>query len=247
MKEELIKLGLTEGEAKVYLALLRLGSSTVGPIIKKAKVANSKVYSILQRLIEKGLASYVLKEKTKYFNAVPPTRLSDYLDKQEQELQQNRTILKALIPGLRKAGIPDVEQEAEIFEGFKGVKTAYERLLENNTRKDQLLFFYIYDKEHFKLQNLFYKQAFHYYKKLGIKLRGVGTREYQKSKDFEKPPSFMDLRFVDFPLPSMVDIYQDKVLITSWTEKPLAYLIHSKEISKNFKKYFETVWKSAKK
>ena len=38
---ELLKIGLTEGEAKVYLALSELGSSTVGPIVKKTKVANS--------------------------------------------------------------------------------------------------------------------------------------------------------------------------------------------------------------
>jgi sugar-specific transcriptional regulator TrmB len=66
---ELTKLGLTEGEAKVYLALLKLGSSTVGPIVKKSKVAYSNIYEVLERLISKGLVSFIKKEKTKYFQA----------------------------------------------------------------------------------------------------------------------------------------------------------------------------------
>jgi len=247
MRNELIELGLTEGEAKVYLAMLQLGTSTVGPIIKKGQVSNSKIYSILQRLIEKGLVSYVVKQKTKFFTPVPPTRLNDFLDKKEQELQKNRNVLKSLIPTLRRTKFLGAEQEAEIFEGIRGMKTAYERLLEDHTKKDHLLFFYIYDKLQFKRHDLFFKQIFHYYWKLGLKLRGVSTKNYKKSKYFEKSPKFIELRFVDFPLPSMVDIYQDKTLFTSWGEKPLAYLIHSKEVSDNFRKYFETVWKMAKK
>ena len=57
--------GLTDGEAKVYLALLELGSSTTGPIIHKSKIAKSIVYQILEKLMQKGLVSYVTKEKTK--------------------------------------------------------------------------------------------------------------------------------------------------------------------------------------
>src|SRR3989344_5620749 len=46
--------GLTEGEAKVYLALMELGSSTTGPIIEKAHVAKSIIYQLLDKLIQKG-------------------------------------------------------------------------------------------------------------------------------------------------------------------------------------------------
>jgi sugar-specific transcriptional regulator TrmB len=47
---DLVPLGLTEGESKVYLALLRTGPSTIGRIIKEARVSNSKIYDILDRL-----------------------------------------------------------------------------------------------------------------------------------------------------------------------------------------------------
>ena len=90
-EEQLQQLGLTEGESKVYEALLSLGSSTVGPIVKKSGVAYSNIYEILNRLLEKGFVSFVTKEKTKYFQAAEPTRIKDYLEKQEAEFRKNRT------------------------------------------------------------------------------------------------------------------------------------------------------------
>ena len=53
--------GLTKSEAKVYLALLELGSSSKGPIVKRSGVASSKVYELLDKLIAKGLVSIVVK------------------------------------------------------------------------------------------------------------------------------------------------------------------------------------------
>ena len=51
MEISLLKeVGLTEGEAKVYLALLELGASTSGPIVKKSRVSRSIIYNILEKL-----------------------------------------------------------------------------------------------------------------------------------------------------------------------------------------------------
>ena len=47
-------LGLTEGEKKVYKALLKLRSSTTGPIFKQASISQSKVYEVLDRLKKKA-------------------------------------------------------------------------------------------------------------------------------------------------------------------------------------------------
>ena len=75
----LIKMGLTSGEAKVYVALAEIGSTTVGPIVNKSKVAYSNIYEILNRLIDKGLVSFIIKEKTKYFQAATPNNIKKFL------------------------------------------------------------------------------------------------------------------------------------------------------------------------
>jgi sugar-specific transcriptional regulator TrmB len=79
LEKDLESFGLTTGEAKAYLALMTLGPSTVGPIAKKSSISYSKIYEVLQRLIEKGLVSSTTKEKTRHYQAVPPSRIIEFL------------------------------------------------------------------------------------------------------------------------------------------------------------------------
>ena len=67
MISELTKLGLTLNEAKVYFALLELGSTNAGEIIKKTKLHRNIVYDKLDKLIEKGLVSFVTIKNIKQF------------------------------------------------------------------------------------------------------------------------------------------------------------------------------------
>ena len=62
-------LGLSKREARDYLVLLELGSTTVGVIIKKTDITSSKIYEVLDRLMKKGLVSYVTMKHQKHFNA----------------------------------------------------------------------------------------------------------------------------------------------------------------------------------
>ncbi len=247
MINELKDLGLTEGEAKTYFALVKLGSSKVGAIVKEAKVSYSKVYDILNRLLEKGLASYIVKEKTKYFQANPPSRFKDYLNREKDKLQEKVSLFNELLPRLKELeNAGKKKEEAEIFVGFKSIKAAYEKLLQNHNKREELLFFYVYNSSEIEKADLFYKQLFHYLKTLNIKLKGVSTVDLKKSKIFKSPPRFIKLRFVNFPLPSTMDIYKDKVLLVSFGNKPTAYLINSEGIANNYRNYFHEIWGRAR-
>lgn len=56
----LVKLGLTTNEATVYDCLLGLGITTAGKIIKKTHLHRNIVYDNLEKLIKKGLVSFVI-------------------------------------------------------------------------------------------------------------------------------------------------------------------------------------------
>lgn len=243
--KELTKLGLTDGEAKVYLALLRLSSSTVGPIVKESKIAYSNIYEVLERLIAKGLVSFIKKEKTKYFQATKPYRLEEYLQNKEKQIQNQKAMLKKLIPSmLALTKSKGDKTEAEIFIGIKGLKTAYEKMILQTTKKDEGLFFYIHEKEYAEKSDRFYNEAYSISKKL--KSRGLANKEYKKSWFIKKAKRF-EIKFVDFPLPGNIDIIKDNVMIVSWEPEITAVIINSKSISKHFRDYFNKIWKIAKK
>ena len=79
--EDLTNLGLLESEARVYLALLKLGQSSAGKIAKETKLNRNSVYKALHNLLEQGLVSYVIKANTKEYNASNPAQI---------EIQSNR-------------------------------------------------------------------------------------------------------------------------------------------------------------
>ena len=115
MKEKLIQLGLTEGESKVYLALLKLGSTKVGPLVKLSKVSYSKIYEVTNRLLDKGLINYIIKEKTKYFQAVEPNRILDYLQEKQKQTEEKIKLFNQILPNLKEySKLPSKKEEAEI-------------------------------------------------------------------------------------------------------------------------------------
>ena len=241
-KESLINLGLTDGESKVYLALLKLGSSTVGPIAKEAKVAYSNIYDILERLLEKGLISFILKEKTKYFQAVPPSRLNEFLEKKEEELQKEKSSLKSLIPELEKLQNPKSIQEAEIFIGVNGIKTAYERMLKEYEEENSEWLFLMTLDENQEIADGVYSRLYPKIRKIEKDSKGIANKEYKKS-EFIKNTNFK-MKYVDFPIPGNIDIFKDKIFLISWSKNPTGILITSEEISNKFKDYFYSIWKS---
>lgn len=245
--QELQKMGLTKGEAKVYEAMLPLESTTAGLIVKNSGVSYSKVYNILDKLITKGLVSYSVREKTKYFQAANPVRLIEYLATQEEEAIENKKALKNILPSLQNMRQQNEKGEsAEIFVGTKGLAAAYEILLENLEKGEEELFFYEYDPEYHERSLRFFEKMFVFFRKTGVQMRGIGGNGYKDTEMAVGTESFYKQRYVDFQVPGNIDIYKDMVLIINWN-KPTGVLIRSKDIARNFRNYFNDIWKIAKK
>lgn len=93
MKELLEKLGLSDKEAAVYVALLELAEATVQNIARMSGVNRATTYVILEKLMRYGLASQVKKGKKTYFVAEDPRELGNILAAQEMELDARRDLL----------------------------------------------------------------------------------------------------------------------------------------------------------
>ena len=59
------EIGLTKTEIKIYITLLAQGQCTTTVIVREAGIHASKVYEYLDKLIAKGLVSYVIKSNKK--------------------------------------------------------------------------------------------------------------------------------------------------------------------------------------
>lgn len=119
VEKVLENLGFSPNEIKVYLALNDHGSTKAGKISKIAKIDRSSCYNALKSLGEKGLVSYVLIGKIKWFQATGPKRLLDYLKEQEEDV-------KVVLPELHaRHKAAKIEGQVRLFKGLKGVKTIF--------------------------------------------------------------------------------------------------------------------------
>src|SRR4051812_6506264 len=90
MNEQMIRqieeFGLSEKEARVYLASLMLGPAGVQRIADQAGIKRVTTYVILESLIHVGLVSQSLRGKKTFFVAEDPVSLQRLLEKKQREI-----------------------------------------------------------------------------------------------------------------------------------------------------------------
>ena len=250
--------GLTEGEAKVYLALLKIGISTTGPIIEESGVANWIIYRILNSLIDKGLVAYITKEKTKYFSAANPQRIIDFIEERKEKLDDDKNAITKILPQLLAMTQQSGETSIQIYEGFKGFLTAWELCHVKLKKGDEYHCLGIYPVQEEKF-HAYWKKDHKRRVKTGFKgkmLFNKGTsKEILKNRN-----SYWgcESRYMpsDMQTPAWFVVFKDVVSIYLQTrkfeddgtlvKKPLSIVIFNKEIAKTFEAYFQDYWKRSK-
>jgi len=241
--DRMISIGLTEGEAKTYLALLSLGSSKVGPIIEKSDVSASKVYQILDRLMHKGLVTMSVYEKNKFFSAAEPTRILDYLDNEKKKIDENKNKISDILPRLSlKKGTAEKKPIVEIAIGKKGFETIYSEIIES-AKPNSFYFGLGGYKSSFNLQSFWYPYSL----KLDEK-RITHSLIYEHKVWYEKDPKIhrrkerknyypLVLNEKYYDLPNIITL-GDKAIITGVDENEeiFSLIIRNKHLSEAFRK-----------
>ena len=226
-------LGLSKGEVKVYVVLLGLGPTKVGRIIEKSGMASSAVHNSLNSLIAKGLISYLKTGKIKFYQAVPPKQLINFIDD-----KKNRVL--GILPELElKEKLATEKQEAEIFKGMKGIMAMLNLLIEDAKKGDEYLFFAInVDKQNEEIQKFFISYDIKR-KDKGLNVKGLAPASLKKLFEERK---ILRMKYPDFPIPSNTSICNNKIALFSWGEKPVGYLIGSQQIAELYKDFFRQIW-----
>lgn len=251
MKTALLQeIGLNKSEAKVYLTLLEIGPVTTGPLLSKAQVSSSKIYGILERLIGKGLVSFIIQSKTKYYQAAPPETLLDYMREEEEQQEIRKEKIKIFVNELRlKQSKQEEKQEARIFLGWKGVQNAYNLIIEMLPWGSEFIgFVQPTTEEERKEVKIFYQQ--YHKKRLEKKYHTKLISNESLRSIFEKEPysSFrrFEVRYVK-NCPAGLVIFGNNILIIAFEKKPVAIVIQSEPIAKSYRNLFYEMWKIARK
>jgi sugar-specific transcriptional regulator TrmB len=242
IQKTLIDYGLSANEAKVYLAMLNCGHSTILAIAKETEIKRPTVYITIESLTKAGLIKTVLKGKKKYYLPEEPEKLVQLLEAKKKSIE-------SILPELRNNYSSKNEKpKIVIHEGKDGIRKIYEETLKSQT--EVLWFGSIKDifEEFMESYNKISAVSFAYQKgSREIVNNTLFDRNYAKRINSQKnPPSNVRI------LPgthffSSVDniIYDNKVVSLSVKKNYYGVIIEDSDIANAYRTIFELAWKSA--
>jgi len=246
MLPELQSLGLSEKEARVYLAALELGPTTAEKLSTHAKVNRSTTYVQLEALMKEGLISTYEEGKKTFFAPESPELLKRLLAKQKDAISTKERDLSSLLPDLLRQYEGAGERPVvRFFPGKEGITTVREEALTTKEKKMLVLF------SHGHLAKLYSQEELDKYsdrrRDLGILSRGIYIhKEYFNLAGTDK---LTERRFLPPEMLSLsIDVYvfDDKTAIFSLEGNLFAMVIESKQISTSMRSIFNFLWEHAK-
>lgn len=241
--ESFISLGLKEQEARVYLALLKLGQTKVGEIADKSGIQRTFIYDILDKLQVKGLVSSVEIRGRMRFSAVSVERFKKIqLGKLER--------FEKLIPELQSlVSVVGDRPKVMFFEGKAGIKQAQEDTLELPNGSEFLSYATgegLYNKDpEFAMDYINARIK----KRISVRAIAPDTSATREFTDKDKK-QLRQTRLVPekiFPFANEIDIYGNKVMLMSLTGELIAVIIESESTARTMRAIFELAWLGAEK
>ncbi len=253
----LVDFGLTLNQAKLYVALLRLGTATASAITKTSKLRREIIYRVAPKLEEMGLLERVLGHPTK-FRAIPITEGLSSLVNREQHLATQHIaklqnlkskILNQLTPEELGKQVPFEEkdrfallahQDRIIKRGNELIQYAQSKI-DIFTPKDQFFYFFY---NHLPSLNKALKK--------GVLIRLIteyDTRIPQFVTDQSLREKKFDVKFSDESANQYMIIDQESALFATSVESPLSkkeYLwTHDAHLLGILQSNFNKAWESA--
>ncbi len=236
IQEKLRNLGLSPNEAKCYISLLKLGSSSANEISRHSGIHRVAVYDALRGLREKGLVSQITKENKMLFEASNPEHINHIIEEKVNNLQEITSIIPLLTADFSSA---KQKQDIHTYKGIAGIKVILKDLANSKT---EILDF---GSEHHSKDML----GHHYenYEKERIKNKIM----FKVIMNIKKKPGqcydYMQIKYVPQEVNSRVStfIYDNKVAMVMWVEPLLGLIIEHKDVYESYKNYFEFLWKTA--
>ena len=238
--QTLKKLGLTTNEVDIYLTLLRHGELSVYELASKAGLHRQVCYDALERLLDKGFVSYIIKNNKKYYKPIEPKKIHDYIEEKKEELND-------VLPQLEEIfHQPSEDTKVDVVKGKLVLRIIYNDLFKTLKETQEPMLAMGIDEEKFlEFDRVAIKQYINNIGKLKLKEKLL-SKESAKTF-FEGSQSEYRLLPDHLFNPNPTHIYGNKVAIILWGTPMHGIIMESKQVADAYKKYFQILWDMAKK
>ena len=245
MREALEKLGLSKNEAEVYLALLEIGQTTTGAIIKKLGIHRNIVYESLGKLEKRGLVTQTTMSGKMHFQVVSPEKILD-IEKEKMTIAQN------VVADLKKVQRKE-KQQITVHQGIKEMKEVRNSVIKELPEGGEYMILNSVGRPFYEATKSFYKKLEEERIKKNINQRLlVSSKDYKDviktidSAGYDRKLSTWKIMPGDMRSPASILTYLDKVIFQiippEDSQNPTVISIQNKELAESYKNYFEMVW-----
>jgi hypothetical protein len=241
LAKKLEAVGLTDKQARVYVAALFLGSSAVQRISEQAEVNRATTYVILSELAEMGLVSETNEGKKTLFVAEPPEAIERYLTGFEQEITARKAELKKSLIDLKEISRSEAT-EAPVVRFFKGPEAALavEQYLRRKAAKNELVYAVSDIDEVMKVLPEVLKKGPERRKKKNIASHLFYSGSVEVKNDSASKRSVVKMKD---KAKGDLNIYKDRLTILSYNgDNSTGVIIEGKEIVAVIRQLFELAW-----
>ncbi len=241
LAKKLEAVGLTEKQAKVYVAALFLGSAAVQRIAEQAEVNRATTYVILAELADMGLVSETIDGKKTVFVAEAPAAINRYLDAIEKEIEGRKSSLKSVLKELQQVSRTEVD-EAPVVRFFKGPEAAgaVSSYVRRKAKRNEVVYGITDVDEVLKLFPEILTESPARRKKKNIASRAFYSGSAQLADD---PDSDRKVVRLLEKAKGDLNIYDDRMTIVSYRgDDSVGVIIESKEIVAVIRQLFELAW-----
>ena len=236
-------LGLSDKEAKVYVASLFLGPASVQKIAEQAEVNRATAYVILDQLAGLGLVSQSTEGKKTVFVAEGPEALTHVFDRQMEQVEERRKDLETLLPELQQNQRAE-GGDAPIIRFYRGKEGIEATTRELNRRTDAGSVSYAvvnYDEAEKIIPDLFKSRP-----KARLKKQIASKIIYSYRKEVMSNPKLLrETKRVSTPVKADISLRNDLAVFSTYAGKnSIGVVVESKEIVGALRQLFELAWKN---
>lgn len=221
-------LGLNKTEVKIYLAILKVGTTPASILGQRLKIPRSTAKYTCQQLLSKGLLTALNKNGSVFYTAKNPENLQQLIDKEREEIEQKETQLNLVLGDLKSIYNPHlVLPKVNYFEGVDGITT----MLEDVLKEKQPLYGALYLDQHINpiiddfLKNHYIPKRKRLHFPAWMMFNdNVTTQEYRK-QDGEMNRISLLVPEKDYPFDICFHIYGDKIAFYSYRRGDLTGVI----------------------
>jgi sugar-specific transcriptional regulator TrmB len=244
MKTLLKKLGLSENESLIYVALLENGELTPPEISERISLGRQNTYAILKALEQKELVKKDLRHNKIHYQPESPERLEEIYEEKLAEINKNKELLNNKMPQLLSFyNLAKDRPGISMFSGIEGAQKLYEDTIK---RKPGVIKVIYSEKGKNSYLEAWIKRAYTP-KRLANQTKIqeiINTKE--KNDPEEEKKLLWEKRYINMPkMPKSVDImiYDDNVTFLNFAKKePWGFTIDDALVFAAISSLFDLAW-----